>query len=281
VKRALQLGAAIVGLGVFAFAARHLDIHALVASLRSMKPVSAVVAMMVVLVGKVGTKAVRSHLLITAECRRAGCATPSMFVTARLLFASHAAGQLAWGPLGFTVRTVALQAEGIPIKSVARVHVAERIAEACGLVAVALVAVMPLGSLELVASVLGLVLLADLALISFGPALARATVWAFASSVADIAVLMLASRAMHVELGFVPVVLAFLAINAAYLLPTPGQLGVQEAAITLAFAAAGIAAPEALACALAYRCIHLVALGAVGVPALVVTWLPKRREVAV
>jgi len=73
--------------------------------------------------------------------------------------------------------------------------------------------------------------------------------------------------------------LAFLAINAAYLLPTPGQLGVQEAAITVAFAAAGIAAPEALACALAYRCVHLVALGLVGVPALVATWLPQRSQV--
>jgi hypothetical protein len=281
VKRAFQIGIAIIGLCVFVFAVRHLDLHALFASLRTMNPALALVAMVVVLVGKVGSKALRSQRLLETECRRAGCAAPTLATTTRLLLASHAAGQLAWGPLGFTVRTVALQAKGMPIKAVARVHVAERIAEACGLVAVALVAVAPLGPLQLVASTLALVLLVDLVLISFGFSLARATAWAFASSVADLAVLFLASHAMHVDVSLAPILLAFLAINAAYLLPTPGQLGVQEAAITVAFAAAGIAAPEALACALAYRCVHLVALGLVGVPALIATWLPQRRPVTV
>jgi hypothetical protein len=86
------------------------------------------------------------------------------------------------------------------------------------------------------------------------------------------------ARAMHVDAGVAPLVLAFLAVNGACAVPvTPAQLGVQEAAITVAFAAAGIPAPAALACALGYRCAHLVPLALVGVPALIATWAPARR----
>jgi len=274
VKKWLRLGLAVAGLAAVALAARHLDGHAVLASLRAMNPALGTAAMILMIGGKVGAKVLRSQRLLEAECARAGCRAPTLATTARLLYASHAAGQLAWGPLGFTVRSVALEAGGLPVKTIARVHVAERIAEACGLVVVACIALVPV---QPVAAVLALVLLADLMLIAFGPALSRATAWAFASSVADLAVLFLAARAMHVEAGVAPVVLAFLAINVAYLLPTPGQLGVQEAAITLAFATAGIPAPAALACAVAYRCAHLVPLLVVGVPSLLSVWLPQRR----
>ncbi|MEP6860765.1 MAG: lysylphosphatidylglycerol synthase domain-containing protein [Deltaproteobacteria bacterium] len=69
---------------------------------------------------------------------------------------------------------------------------------------------------------------------------------------------------------------AFATLPAATCVPiTPGGLGVQEAAITLAFATAGIPVPQALACALAYRCAHLVPLALVGAPALVTSWPRK------
>jgi uncharacterized membrane protein YbhN (UPF0104 family) len=111
-----------------------------------------------------------------------------------------------------------------------------------------------------------------------GVALGVATLWALASSVADVAVLWFAARAVHVDVGAAPLVVAFLAVNGACVVPvTPAQIGVQEAAITVAFATAGISAPAALACALAYRCAHLVPLALVGQPALIATWAPARR----
>lgn len=269
-KKLLAIG----GLIAVAIAARHIDGHEVITSLRAMNPALGLAAMVLMIAGKVGAKVLRSQRLLDAECARAGVPAPTLMTTARLLYASHAAGQLAWGPLGFTVRSVALKADGLPVATIARVHVAERIAELCGIVVVACVALV---GIQPIAAVLALVLLADLVVLAFGGALARATAWAFASSIADLAVLWLASHAMHVDAGVVPVLLAFLAINVAYLLPTPGQLGVQEAAITLAFATAGIPAPAALACAVAYRCAHLVPLLVVGVPALLSVWLPQRR----
>src|SRR5690606_38833825 len=118
---------------------------------------------------------------------------------ARLLVASHAAGQLAWGPLGFTVRTLALRDGGMPLLSVARVHVVERIAEAIGIavIAVAVLVIAPDAVLDswfgrillgvLVAAVLaGTVVLISRRLRSrlvrhagAGRALAKSTVWAF------------------------------------------------------------------------------------------------------
>lgn len=273
-----RIGVSLIGLGVLAICARHLDLHQLWSSLRAMDPVLASVAMLVVLAGKIGAKIFRSQRLLDAEARRAGVTPPSLRTTARLLYASHAAGQLAWGPLGFTVRTVALKAGGLPLGMIARVHVAERIAEGAGILAIAFIAIM--GSthsspVQLVGPSIGLVLLVDL---TFG--FAGATAWSLASSIADIAVLALATHAMHVGAGLAPIIVGFLAINAAYLLPTPGQLGVQEAAIVLAFATAGIPAPAALACALAYRCVHLVPLAAVGIPALVATTLDRKEALA-
>jgi uncharacterized membrane protein YbhN (UPF0104 family) len=248
------------------------------ATLPAMNPALGLAAMTVMIAGKTGAKTLRSQRLLELECARVDVAAPPLGLTARLLAASHAAGQFAWGPLGFGVRTVGLKASGMPLAAIARVHVAERVAEAVGIVAVALVALAAAGHVVAAAVV---AVLAGAFLVLRGKPFAIASGWAFVSSLADLAVLALASRAMHVDAGVVPLVLGFLAINAATCLPiTPGGLGVQEAAITLAFATAGIAAPQALACALAYRCAHLVPLALVGVPALISTSLAARKVAA-
>jgi uncharacterized membrane protein YbhN (UPF0104 family) len=299
-KPVVRYGIALVGAAVLAVAARQLDGRALVASLREMNPVLAGAAMLAMIGGKVGFKVLRSQRLLVAECARVGCATPPLATTARLLAASHAAGQLAWGPLGFTVRTVALRADGMPLGAIARVHVAERIAEAIGIAAVA-IAALAVAPAAILASRVGVLLVGAFAALAVvvmvvvavprwrralsarapvGVALGASTLWALASSVADIAVLWLAARAVHVDVGAAPLVLAFLAVNGACVVPvTPAQIGVQEAAITVAFATAGIPAPVALACALGYRCAHLVPLALIGVPALIATWAPRRRSV--
>jgi uncharacterized membrane protein YbhN (UPF0104 family) len=297
--RAVRTGIALAGAVVMAIAVRHLDGRALIASLREMNPLLGGAAMLVMIGGKVGCKALRSQRLLASECARVSCAAPPLAMTARLLAASHAAGQLAWGPLGFTVRTVALRADGMPLGAIARVHVAERIAEAIGIAVVAIVAlaVAPdailssrvgallvggVVALAAVTAVVGAVpsLRRKLAArVPVGAALGVAALWALASSVADISVLWLAARSVHVDVGAAPLVVAFLAVNGVCTVPvTPAQLGVQEAAITVAFATAGIPAPAALACALAYRCAHLVPLALVGVPALIATWAPMRRS---
>jgi len=243
------------------------------ATLPAMNPALGFAAMVAMLGGKTGAKTLRSQRLLVQECARATVPAPGLGLTARLLAASHAAGQLAWGPLGFGVRSVALKAFGMPVAAIARVHVAERIAEAIGIVAVALVALAAGGHLLAAAAIAGLT---AAFLVLRGKPFAVASGWAFVSSLADLAVLALASRAMHVDVGVVPLVLGFLGISVATCVPiTPGGLGVQEAAITLAFATAGIPAPQALACALAYRCAHLVPLALVGAPALVTSWPRK------
>src|SRR3569623_3628831 len=95
----------------------------------------------------------RSQRLRERECARANVPAPSLGLTARRLAASHAAGQRAWGPLGFGVRSVALKAFGVPRAAIARVHVAERIAEAVGIVSIALVALAVGGHLVAAAAV--------------------------------------------------------------------------------------------------------------------------------
>lgn len=297
-KPAVRYAIAAAGAGALAIMARQLDVHAIGHALRDMNPVFGIAAMIVMIGAKLGAKVARSQLLLDAECKRVGCAAPRPAVTARLLAASHAAGQLAWGPLGFTVRTVALRDGGMPLGAIARVHVAERIAEAAGIAAIAVIA-LAFEPGAILGSWMGRVLVAGFALVAAATlvvaavprlrgALARraagrkqlacAAAWAFASSAADIAVLLLAARAMHVDVGMAPLLLAFLAVNGGCALPiTPAQLGVQEAAITVAFATGGIAAPAALACALAYRAAHVVPLVLVGVPSLVATWLPARK----
>jgi uncharacterized membrane protein YbhN (UPF0104 family) len=294
-KTVIRLAVAAAGFATLAVIARGLDVHAVGDAIRHVDPALGLAAALVVIGAKIGAKVVRSQILLVAASRKIGAEPPSWAMTARLLVASHAAGQLAWGPLGFTVRTLALRDAGMPLAAVARVHVAERIAEALGVAAVAAIALViaPHAILSswfgcllvgaLAAAVIAAALLAMSSRVraklrgGLGAALPAATGWAFASSLADIAVLMLAARGMHVELGLAPALLAFLAVNGACVLPvTPAQLGVQESAIVVAFATAGIPAPQALACALAYRAAHIVPLVLVGVPALVTTWTRTR-----
>jgi uncharacterized membrane protein YbhN (UPF0104 family) len=300
-KRVLKWAIAIVGLGVLLYLGRDLDTEALVAAITDIDPRFGIAAALLVVVGKIGAKVIRSQILLVEECRRVGCPAPTLRTTARLLVASHAAGQLAWGPLGFTVRTLALRDGGMPLLSVARVHIVERIAEAIGIavIAVAVLVIAPeavLGSWfgRILLGVLGLAALVGLiAIVSrrlrslfaqhagAGRALAKSTAWAFASSLADVGVLWLVAHGMGVDLDLGTVLLAFLAVNGVGALPlTPAQIGVQEGSIVVVLAAAGIAAAPALAVALAYRAAHVVPLVLVGLPALLVTWLrraPSRK----
>jgi uncharacterized membrane protein YbhN (UPF0104 family) len=299
-KRVLTWSLALVGFGVLAYFARDLDTDALKASIVNINPLFGVGAMLVMLLGKVGMKVVRSQILLVEECERIGVPPPGWAVTARLLVASHAAGQLAWGPLGFTVRTLALRDGGMPLLSVARVHVVERIAEAIGIAVIAL-AVLVIAPDAVLGSWFGRILLGVLVAAALagsvvmisrrlrsklarhagaGRALSKSTVWAFASSIADIGVLMLVAYGMGVQVDLGTALLAFLAVNGACAVPvTPAQLGVQESAIVVVFGASGIGAPAALAVALAYRAAHVIPLVLVGVPALLATWMRRKEAV--
>jgi len=294
----IRLAVTLASVAVLAFAARDLDVSSVADAVRRIDPVFGLLAALAMLGAKVGAKVVRSQILLVASCRRLGIAPPPLATTARLLVASHAAGQLAWGPLGFTVRTIALCDGGMPLIAVARVHVAERIAEAAGIAALALAA-FAFAPAAIWDAWLGRILLAALAAAALagiavaasprlrafvtrnadtGGALARSSAWALASSLADVAVLLLAARGMHVAVDVPTAILAFLAVNGACAVPvTPAQLGVQESAIVVAFATAGITAPQALACALAYRAAHVVPLALVGLPALFATWTRRSR----
>jgi uncharacterized membrane protein YbhN (UPF0104 family) len=184
----------------------------------------------------------------------------------------------------------------MPLGAVARVHVAERIAEALAIAAIALaaLAIAPhavLGSWfgRILLGTLGLALCVALAIAAsrrgrawlsrrsaLGRALGISTLWALISSIADVGVLMLAARGMHVELDPATAMLAFLAVNGACAVPvTPAQLGVQESAIAVVLGTAGIAAPQAIAVAIAYRAAHVVPLAIVGLPSLIATWLGR------
>ncbi len=297
----LRLAVAAISLGAIAIASRDLDLGAVADSIRRVDPALGLAAALAVLGAKIGAKVVRSQILLVASCRRLGIAPPTWAATARLLVASHAAGQLAWGPLGFTVRTVALCDAGMPLGAVVRVHVAERIAEAAGLAAIATFA-LAFAPAAITGSWLGRILLGALAAALLaglaiaasrrlrdlvvryadtGGALARSSAWALASSLGDIAVIWLVARGLHVSLDLPTAILAFLAINGSAVVPvTPAQLGVQESAIVVALAAGGIPAPQALACALAYRAAHVVPLALVGLPALLATWARRDRLAA-
>jgi uncharacterized membrane protein YbhN (UPF0104 family) len=251
-RTALRLAIAAASLAALAVAARDLDAGAVALAVRRVDPAYGLLAALAMLGAKLGAKVVRSQLLLVASCRRIGLAPPRWAVTARLLAASHAAGQLAWGPLGFTVRTIALCDGGMPLGAVVRVHIAERIAEAAGLAAIALAA-LAVAPAAIAGSWLGRVLLAALGAAALaglaiaasrrlrglvvrhadtGGALARASAWALASSLADVGVLWLAARGMQVSLALPTALLAFLAVNGTAAVPiTPAQLGVQESAI--------------------------------------------------
>ncbi len=304
-SRWVRVGLALVGVAVVVVAARRIDLSALADVLRTLDPVRAALlgalAMVLVIGAKLGAKAVRSQVLLDASARRsrattdgrpAGFDAPTFGTTLRLLVASHAAGQLAWGPLGFTVRTLALRKGGMPLATVARVHVEERVAEAVGIAVLATIALASggLGSSQVgQAMVLALaILVGGLALgavvlalcarvrataaryLDDGRALAVSSAWALASSVAELAIIWLAACAAGAPLDAATTLMAFLVLVGAGSVPlTPAQVGVQESALVVVFTAGGSPAPVALAAALVYRAVHVVPLAVLGIPLLI------------
>lgn len=287
-KRAARFALIALVVVALALVARHVDLASARAAIAGLDPGWVAIAIAVVLGGKLGAKVARSQRALDDV---AGAAAPRWPSTARVLIASHAAGQLAWAPLGFTVRTIALGAFGLPLGAIARVHVLERIAEIVAVAAIAVgalacaprtaSAVLPATSL-IVAISIGLAILAiaiasgrgrrALAILRADHrTLVRVSAWSLIAGAADVAVIALAIAAAGLDpltLGAAPLV-AVLALNVACAVPVvPAQLGVQEAAIVLALAPAGVPAPAALAAALAYRAAHVVPLVLVGLPAL-------------
>lgn len=304
-SRRWRIGLALVGVAVIVVAARRIDVAALADVLKTIDPVRGAllggVAMILVIGAKLGAKALRSQVLLDASARRsrarsdAGPAAfdaPTFRTTHRLLVASHAAGQLAWGPLGFTVRTLALRKGGMPLGTVARVHVEERVAEAAGIAVLATVALarggmgasqvgrvtglvlaILVGGLALGAVVLALsarVRAAAARSIDAGRALVISSAWALVSSVAELAILWIAASAAGATLDGATTLMAFLVLVGAGTVPlTPAQVGVQESALVVVFTAGGCAAPVALAAALVYRAVHVVPLAVLGIPMLI------------
>ena len=156
---------AAVGLAAVAFAARHLDGRAVLQALRSIDPVLGIAAALVMIGAKLGAKVGCAQTVLVEHCAQLGVAAPSWRQTAHVLVASHAAGHLAWGPLGITVRTLALRDFGIPLGVVARVQVAERVAEALGMAAIAL-ATLAVDPRAILGSWFGRVLIGVLAVIA-------------------------------------------------------------------------------------------------------------------
>ncbi|MCE9580542.1 MAG: lysylphosphatidylglycerol synthase domain-containing protein [Deltaproteobacteria bacterium] len=267
-----------------------IDLTSARAAIAGLHPGWVALAIAVVLGAKLGAKVVRSQRALDDV---AGSAAPRWPSTARLLIASHAAGQLAWAPLGFTVRTIALGAHGLSLGAIARVHVLERVAEAAALAAIAALALAcapHAAGAMLAPGVTTVIALAALAILAIVAAtsrrarraftalradrrtLAHVSAWSIVAGAADVAVVALALAAAGQDplaLGLAPPLLAVLALNLACAVPVvPAQLGVQEAAIVLALAPAGVSTPAALAAALAYRAAHVVPLVLVGLPAL-------------
>lgn len=270
---------------------RRLDLAAAVRGLAHLRLAPWLAAVALVIGAKLGAKLARSHGLLAVIA----APPPPVATTARVLVASHAAGQLAWAPLGFTVRTLGLRASGLDVRSLVRIHASERLAEAVALIAATLMA-LPLAparaSLGVGAGVALAVgaALAVAAVVCGAPrlrarlrgwavptaALGAATGWALVAMAADVAIVALAARAAGAALGLDAALVVAVAIAGGTAVPlTPAQLGVQEAAFVLALGWFGVDAEAGLAVALAYRLAHALPLAAIGGPALAVTLWPR------
>ncbi|MBL8626493.1 MAG: flippase-like domain-containing protein [Myxococcales bacterium] len=285
----LALGAA-VALAA-ALTLRRLDLAAALRGLAHLRLAPWLAAVALVIAAKLGAKLARSHGLLAVIATP----PPPLATTARVLVASHAAGQLAWAPLGFTVRTLGLRASGLDVRSLVRIHASERLAEAVALIAATLMA-LPLAPARAslgvgagVAIAVGAAL--AVAAVAYGAprlrarlrgwavpttALGAATGWALVAMAADVAIVALAARAAGVALGLDAALVVAVAIAGGTAVPlTPAQLGVQEAAFVLALGWFGVDAEAGLAVALAYRLAHALPLAAIGGPALAVTLWPR------
>jgi uncharacterized membrane protein YbhN (UPF0104 family) len=307
-RHGLRAAAAIAGLVLLALAARRIDGAALAAALGRLDAARWLLAVAAVLGWKLGAKGLRSQGLLATAAARDGRPAPGFAETARLLLASHAAGQILWSPLGFTVRTIGLARAGWPLASIARVQLGERIAEAVALTAMVALTVAVAGHADLTGSAaiagagallggragLGLLALALIAAAAvaawagsaplrraarwLGP-IGRASLWALLSSAGDLAVLLLAASAVGVPLGLPTALVVFVAVNGATAVPlVPAQVGVMEAAIVVGLSTAGVGAAEGLAVAVAYRAAHVAPLALGGGPGLLALWRATRAR---
>ncbi|GAA1748636.1 lysylphosphatidylglycerol synthase transmembrane domain-containing protein [Luedemannella helvata] len=101
-----------------------------------------------------------------------------------------------------------------------------------------------------------------------------ALLWAVLSWVADLACLLAATQAFHLQLGFFDLAAPYLAIQLIRQFPvTPGGIGLIEASLLTALVSAGAAQAPAAAAVLGYRLFSCWLI----LPAGLVTWLSIRR----
>jgi len=299
----VRVGLAVIALGAVVMVARGLDPAAVGDALSGVDLALVAVAAATMVLGKLGAKLGRSQRVVDDVAAAAGVPSMPWPTTARLLLSAHAAGLLAWAPLGFTVRTLGLRDHGLSLPAIARVHIVERLAEIAALVLVgaAAIAVAPAAAAHtpselitgaLIAAIAAAALIAA-ALVSsrvrtwarelrgLGRTLVAAGGWAAIAAAADVVVMAIAARAAGLHLGLPAVMLAFVAVNASSAAPVaPAQIGVQETAVVVALAGAGVPTGPALACALAYRAAHMVPLIVLGLPSLASLGLLRPRRLA-
>jgi uncharacterized membrane protein YbhN (UPF0104 family) len=295
----LRVGAAVGALALVLWAATQVDWRALWVSLRDLDVGVWLIAVAVGAVIKLGAKIGRSHALVVAVARARGVTPPPLRATARLFASTHAIGQLLWPPVGMSLRTVGLVRDGLSVAAAAEIQVGERIAEAVALAAMAgVMAIAAPGALtRLFGSagwwiLLGLVAVIAVVTVSARSSrrvrrawttgwqpLAVASGFALLSHIGDVVILMLVAHAAHVPVDLPAILVAFVAVNSAAVIPlVPGQLGVLEAAVVFGLAYGGVAAAPALAVALAYRAAYLVPLVVLGLPSALFESLGRRVD---
>lgn len=297
-SRWFQVVLGVVAAVLVGWAALKVDWGSLADTLREVDLAIWLVAVAIGVAWKLTAKIARSHVLIVAVARARGVTPPTWWSTASLFTSTHALGQILWPPVGISLRTLGLVRGGLPVVAAAEVQVGERVAEAIALLAMGgVVAIAAPGAIGgLFGSAAGWLVgaLAVLTAIAIAAVVLSRRVraawssglwplmwsglWALVSHVGDVAILLLASRALGIELPVAPALIAFLAVNSAAIIPLiPGQLGVAEAAVVLGLGWGGIAAEPALAVALAYRAAYLMPMIVLGLPLLFAD-LRRRRE---
>jgi glycosyltransferase 2 family protein len=202
---------------------------------------------------------------------------------AKVLFASQALSNLLPARAGEAVRVVELRRRGYAVPGLLAAQILEKVVEAaslCLLVAFAATAAGTPAMFRVPLWVVGLIGIALLAAVALFRGLAvwpRSLIWSLAADLSDSLVLGLCLESVGVHLGLAAWLVALLAINLAILVPsTPGHLGVMEAAAGTALIALGVPPERALAGAVLYHAIQLVPSTALGLAVLRKRWIRRR-----